>query len=148
MRYDEIDDDTADQTVSANEDYESSVAIATTKYMEVMEGWFLAPATGNFKFYMSCDDTCRLEFDATNYYYSGGSVSYTTLIDVTSAMTYRNYMEKPGFYTSLIKRSASVSLTAGRYYKIRTQHRQNGGDAHMTLALEAEGAFTSGHPNA
>ena len=85
-----------------------------------MEGWFLAPATGNFKFYMSCDDTCRLEFDATNYYYSGGSVSYTTLIDVTSAMTYRNYMEKPGFYTSLIKRSASVSLTAGRYYKIRT----------------------------
>ena len=91
--------------------------------MEVMEGWFLAPATGNYRFYMSCDDNCRLEFDATNYYSSGGSVSYTTLIDVTSSMTFRNYMEKPGAYSDTIKRSASVSMTSGRYYKIRTQHK-------------------------
>ena len=89
MRYDEIADDTADQTTSANEDYADTVAVETTKYMEVMEGWFLAPATGNFRFYMSCDDNCRLDFDTTNYFFSGGTVSYTTLIDVTSYMTFR-----------------------------------------------------------
>ena len=30
------------------------------------KGWFKAPATGNFKFYMSCDDACQLFLDQTN----------------------------------------------------------------------------------
>ena len=30
------------------------------------KGWFKAPATGNYKFYISCDDACQLLLDSEN----------------------------------------------------------------------------------
>ena len=73
-RYDELDDDTADTSTLNNDLYESSVAIHTTKYTQVLEGWFKAPADGRYRFYMSCDTMCWLEFDETNYYGSGNDI--------------------------------------------------------------------------
>ena len=32
------------------------------------KGWFKAPASGNYRFYIACDDACRLYLDATNKY--------------------------------------------------------------------------------
>ena len=34
----------------------------------LMEGWFKAPETGNYRFYMSCDKNCVLFFNDTHPY--------------------------------------------------------------------------------
>lgn len=39
-----------------------------TRAGTVAKGWFKAPATGNYRFYISCDDACRLHLDATNMF--------------------------------------------------------------------------------
>ena len=38
-----------------------------TRAGTLAKGWFRAPATGNFKFYMSCDDACKLFLDANKF---------------------------------------------------------------------------------
>lgn len=62
-----------------------------------MDGWFKAPATGDYRFYMSCDDECKLEFDATNYYGSGADYTLTNILQSTGAMDFRNYFIKKEF---------------------------------------------------
>ena len=37
----------------------------------VSKGWFKAPATGNYRFYISCDDACKLFLDETTAYGAG-----------------------------------------------------------------------------
>ena len=37
-----------------------------TRAGAVSNGWFKAPATGNYRFYMSCDDACKVWLDSTN----------------------------------------------------------------------------------
>jgi hypothetical protein len=83
--------DTDSDTLS-DSSFSSSVAVQTSNYLTVMDGWFKAPATGNFRFYMSCDDECKLEFDQANHYGSGNAISMTELLTHTSAMTWRSYL--------------------------------------------------------
>ena len=42
-------------------------------------------------------------------------------------------------------RSSYYTLTEGRYYRIRGQHRQSESQSHFTVSLEARDAYTSGH---
>ena len=46
-------------------------------------------------------------------------------------------------------RSSQFALTAGRYYQIRGQHKNNDGGSHFTVAVEIENgaAAVPGHPN-
>ena len=39
------------------------------------KGWFVAPATARHRFYMSCDDQCKVEMDLTP-----GSVTNKTVL--------------------------------------------------------------------
>ena len=57
-RYDVLEDDTADTSTLADEEFGNSVAVQTSTYLQVLDGWFKAPADGNYRFYMSCDDKC------------------------------------------------------------------------------------------
>lgn len=95
-------DTTIDETGEAiDDDYADAVTITSSNYLQVLDGWFKAPATADYVFYMSCDDKCQLEFDATNYYGSGSDPSMTTLMSQTSAMNFRNYFIKSnGFYST------------------------------------------------
>ena len=43
-------------------------------------------------------------------------------------------------------RSAYYTLTEGRYYRIRGQHRQSEDQSHFTVSLEANNAYTADHP--
>lgn len=61
-RYETLLDEDADQNSLAS-DFENSVAITKTNYLQVLDGWFKAPETGSYTFYITCDDTCKLEFD-------------------------------------------------------------------------------------
>jgi hypothetical protein len=35
-------------------------------YMKALSGWFRAPADGQYRFFMACDDWCQLSIDSTN----------------------------------------------------------------------------------
>ena len=118
-----------------------------------MDGWFKAPSTGNFKFYMSCDDECKLEFDATNYYGSGSNYVLSNILEQNSWMYFRSYLQNSGWRAKTTNevKSSSYYLTEGRYYRIRGQHKNHSGNAHFTVSLLAENAFTqvngADHPN-
>ena len=96
-RYDTLTDESADTSTLNDSSYEGSVAVQSSTYLTKMDGWFKAPSTGNFRFYMSCDDECKLEFDATNYYGSGSAYSLTNILEQNSAMTFRSYQKKSGW---------------------------------------------------
>lgn len=38
------------------------------KFMQVLSGWFTAPTTGKYRFFVSCDDICRLLLDSATPY--------------------------------------------------------------------------------
>ena len=152
-RFDQLFEEDADATSISSDDFESDVAVDSSNYLTVMDGWFKAPSTGNFKFYMSCDDECKLEFDSTNYYGSGSSYSMSTILEQNSWMQFRSYLQNWGSHakTTTEVKSSSYSLTEGRYYRIRGQHKNHSGSAHFTVSLLAENAFTqvngADHPN-
>jgi hypothetical protein len=91
-----MDDDTYDTSSAADSNYEDSVATQTENYTEEFDGWFKAPASANYRFFMACDDRCTLELDSTNPYSSGTTPSLIQLLEVTSAMTFRHYQLKSG----------------------------------------------------
>ena len=133
------------------EDFDDSVAITKTNYLQVLDGWFKAPDTGSYTFMITCDDTCRLEFDASNHYGSGSSPSLSTIVESTSYGYLRNYNVRSGNNNQVSETrisSSAQSLVGGRYYRIRGQHKQSSGDAHFTVAVKISGVSTSGHPNA
>jgi hypothetical protein len=35
---------------------------------ETLDGWFTAPITGKYRFYISCDDHCDLSIDTVNHF--------------------------------------------------------------------------------
>lgn len=62
------------------------------------KGWFKAPAAGNYRFYISCDDACRLYIDSTNKFDKGAPVEPTIeQIAIRHWGTdWRNYLMTPG----------------------------------------------------
>lgn len=40
-------------------------------YMKALSGWFNAPADGQYRFFMACDDWCQLSLDSVNPFVSG-----------------------------------------------------------------------------
>ena len=153
-RYDELLEEDADATSLSGGDFESNVAVQSSYYLTVMDGWFKAPSTGNFRFYMSCDDECKLEFDDTNHYATGNAYSLTNVLEQNSWMKFRSYLQPAGSWAQTVNdvKTSSFSLTGGNYYRIRGQHKNHSGNSHFTVSLMAENAFTtladgSNHPN-
>ena len=35
------------------------------RFTQLYKGWFVAPETANYRFYMACDDVCNLKLDTT-----------------------------------------------------------------------------------
>lgn len=95
-RYDIVLDEDADTSGNLDGDLASEVTTHTSNYLQVLDGWFKAPATATYIFYMSCDDSCKLEFDSTNYYESGATASLTEILTSSSYMSFRNYFSRSG----------------------------------------------------
>lgn len=76
-RYDLLLDESAD-TSTLNSDWENRVSRRTSNYLTVLDGWFKAPATGTYTFYLTCDDHCKLELDSSNPYSSGRTTDLTS----------------------------------------------------------------------
>ena len=114
----------------------------------LITGYFKAPATGNFRFKVSCNHRCRLEFDVNAY--EPSNPSEPTYSEIASALTtdWRQYYVENDEESSLKPISDWFSLEEGKLYPIRGTQRENNGDEHFTVGLEFEEADSTGHYHA
>lgn len=49
------------------------------RYGQLWDGFFKPPMTSNYRFFISCDDPCKLEMDVTNPLSSGIPASYSLI---------------------------------------------------------------------
>ena len=106
-------------------------------YGNIFSGYFKAPATGRYRFYMSCDDTCSLSLgnEAMN------PLSLAVILQLDRYSGYRNY-----FTVSGSRISSWITLTKDNYYPIEAKHVQITGADHFTVSVEIEDASApNGH---
>ncbi len=78
-----------------------------TYFGRVFQGYFKAPATTNYKFYISCDDSCEA-FLSTN----SDPANMVSIASTDYYTSFRNY------YTYTTQQSSWVALTENTYYYI------------------------------
>lgn len=129
----------ADTTVSLATSMETLWNHGDSTAMHVFDGWFKAPADGNYRFYMQADDAYKLWLDSSNPYDPSVPVT-TTLVEIGQQNWYRGYREY--YHVEPATSSAGkfvtdyITLTAGTYYKLRGQHRDTGGGMFSTVSVE------------
>jgi hypothetical protein len=84
-----------------------------TYYGNVYSGWFKAPSTTNYKFYMACDDSCELRLSTTNL----SSQAKQLILSNARAVPFRDYWEYNGSLNS-----TWIPLVQGEYYFIEAKH--------------------------
>jgi hypothetical protein len=114
----------------------------------VLNGWFKAPESGRYRFYLSCNDDCRLSLDSTNTYNPSDPNSQDSLQQLLSCSGtgWRNYLlDKYNGQTST-RISDWITLAQGEYYKIKAVeiYSRHWTDYHMTVAVEFEKSNTVG----
>jgi len=87
---------------------DKNVPVAMTRLLTTMEnyyseadnyamtnrGWFKAPETGRYRFYISCDDACKLQLDSTNKF-SRSAPTEPVLVEIAQRYNWigwRNYL--------------------------------------------------------
>lgn len=98
-----------------------------------MKGWFIPPATTNYRFYMSCDDYCQLDLALNS-----GEVS-----DVTRMATSWGAIDHRAYFSRIDKdrpelESEWVHLEEGLPYYIEGRHYEGWGGDHFSVAVEIE----------
>jgi hypothetical protein len=84
-----------------------------TYYGNVYSGWFKAPATSNYKFYMACDDQCELRLSNANLSSQGKAL----ILSNSQAVGFRDYWEFGGSLNT-----AWTPLVKDAYYFIEVKH--------------------------
>lgn len=112
------------------------------------DGYFKAPATGEYKFYISCDDACQLNFDSTNPLSSNLPFTPSTIAQRWWAGDWRDYFDPPSIDDDNQYISDWIMLTQDEYYKIDAYHTQGSGSAHFTVSVEFKSGGSPGHPMA
>lgn len=103
--------------------FETYAFAQDVNYQQRLSGWFTAPATANYRFYMSCDDACRLLLDSVNPFSSGTPTSPTLIAYRNSWTQWRNYFHQNGADgTDEVHISEWISLVEGESYYIEGQH--------------------------
>ena len=116
------------------------------------KGWFRAPATGNYRFYIACDDACQLFIDETNKWDRSAPVEPDAqqIAIRHSATGWRNYLLEPEPESSSQYRSDWIALEEGEFYKIEGFMMEYTGSDHYTVSVEFEATKeeTAGHHHA
>jgi GLEYA domain len=126
-----------DFTEMLSMDLEAPVNVKSSGYGNNYQGYFKAPATASYRFYMSCDDYCQLYFSNANMDPSKKAL----ILGIGWNTAYRNYFTVDG------KRiSAWLNLTKDEYYFIELRHIQGSGGDHVTVSVEIQDpTLVSGH---
>jgi len=104
------------------------------------KGWFVAPATTNYRFYIACDDYCNIMLGDTP-----NQVENTTeIVKSMQATDYRDFWEtsNKGKWN---RTSEWISLEAGEHYYIEAKHLEGGWRDHFSTAVEIEQTEMTGH---
>lgn len=106
----------------------------------IYSGYFKAPATARYRFYVSCDDECQVFFSDV----AGGDLSVKKKIYQSPGYTsYRNYITLDGR-----RMTDWLDLTAGELYLLEVRMVQYQGGDHLSVALEIEDpTIVPGHHN-
>ena len=104
-------------------------------------GWFIAPATTNYRFYMSCDDRCTLKFNNAT---DNSTDPATIIADLSMAWHTKRQYYAPGKN----QKSEWHSLTAGEAYYIEGLHYDYNGNNHFSVGVEIEQTAMVDHHHA
>ena len=104
-------------------------------------GWFIAPATTNYRFYMSCDDRCTLKFNNAT---DNSTDPATIIADLSMAWHTKRQYYAPGKN----QKSEWHSLTAGEAYYIEGLHYDYNGNNHFSVGVEIEQTAMTDHHHA
>lgn len=94
-------------------------------YGSRVRGWFVAPMTGAFYFFIASDDASRLFLSTDDTEARKRSIAY-----VTGYTDFRNWTANSS------QRSGPVSLAAGRRYYIEAIHKEGGGGDHLSVGVQ------------
>jgi hypothetical protein len=121
-----------------------------TRAGTVTKGWFKAPATGNYRFFISCDDACNLHLDQTNKFVKDAPVepSREQIAIRHWATGWRNYLLTPGEEDSNQYQSDWIPMEEGEFYSIEGFMLEYSSGDHFTVSVEFEQADTAGHHHA
>lgn len=106
------------------------------KVGSVWDGYFKAPVTGEYRFYISCDDACQLRLDSTNHMLMGNTFVPVTIANRNWNSGWRDYRDPPAVDDDNQYQSQWITMDAGMYYKIDALHTQGSGESHMTASVE------------
>jgi PA14 domain len=144
-------DETFPKVTSLTTTLETPWTLKDEKAMHVFDGWFKAPETGEYRFYMQADDQYKLFLDSTNPYDASSPVT-TTLVQIGYQgwfKSWRQYNQNDNPNSSQGNFVTNwITLEAGKYYKLRGQHRDTGGDYWSTVSLEFKKPGSEDHPMA
>jgi hypothetical protein len=104
-------------------------------------GWFIPPATSNYRFYMGCDDRCTLKFNNVS---DTSSNTATIIDDLSDAWSPRRNYYRP----NRNQKSEWHSLTAGQHYYIEGLHYDYNGNNHFSVGVEIEQTAIVDHHHA
>jgi hypothetical protein len=94
----------------------------------IYSGYFKAPATAKYRFYVSCDDDCTVRLSTVNMDPSAATLIYTS----DGHISFRSYLAGGRKITNWI------DLNDGGYYYIEVRHIQLTGGDHVSVAVEIE----------
>ena len=116
----------------------------------ISTGWFKAPETGRYRFYISCDDSCKLFLDSTNKF-DKSSPTEPVLVEVANRNTateWRNYFVPPKVDSTDKHITDWIDLTTGEFYFIEGYAMESNETDHFTVSVEFEKASATGHHHA
>lgn len=97
-------------------------------YGSRLRGWFIAPATGAYRFYIASDDGGELRLGTSALASSARRVAY-----VNGWVDYRNWTAQAN------QQSAAIALAAGQRYYLEALHAEGGGGDHVSVGVQFPG---------
>jgi autotransporter-associated beta strand protein len=94
-------------------------------YGQRMRGYFVAPTTGAYTFYIASDDQSQLYLSTTNL-----------VADKKLIASVNGYTAPRNWTVSASQKSAAISLTAGQHYYIEALHKEGGGGDNLAVGVD------------
>lgn len=101
-------------------------------YGSTIRTWLIAPVAGNYRFWISGDDSTELYFNA-----AGNPDAVTRIAYRTSATGYQN------FTVSSTQQSAAFTLAAGQVCYLEARHKEATGGDHVSVGWEIKDSSTT-----
>lgn len=111
----------------APDDFETPENL-TDNYGQRLRGFFKAPTTGSYFFYIASDDASELYLSL-----SENPATKTKIAQVNGFVSSRNYTAQAN------QKSAAISLTAGQRYYIEALHKEGAGGDHLSVGVDLPG---------